>query len=89
MSLLNQMEKKLLSLLNSIENNESKEILIKNQQEFTRAVEIAMNAFQQGKIQVDVSQALPKVMYAWAINELPVEIKNPEKIFSINQALLP
>jgi len=82
------MEEKLLSLLNSIENRESMEILIQNQRNFTRAVEIAMGAFQQGKIKVDVSQALPKVMYGWAVNELPIEINNSEKLSSIKNQLI-
>jgi hypothetical protein len=88
MSVIDQMEQKLLSLLNSIENRESMEMLIQNQRNFTKAVEIAMGAFQQGKIQVDVSQALPKVMYGWAVNELPIEIKNIEKLSSIKNQLI-
>ena len=88
MNVLDQMEEKLLSLLNSIDNSDSMEILIKNQQNFTKAVEIAMGAFQQGKITVDVSQALPKVMYGWAVNELPIDIKNNEKLSSIKNQLI-
>ena len=88
MSALDQMEEKLLSLLNSIDNGESMEILVQNQRNFTKAVEIAMAAFQQGTIKVDVSQALPKVMYGWAVNELPTEINNTEKLSNIKNQLI-
>ena len=88
MSVLDQMEEKLISLLNAIEKGDSMDNLIQNQRNFTRAVEIAMGAFQQGKIKVDVSQALPKVMYGWAVDELPIEIKNIEKLSSIKNQLI-
>ncbi|MFX1276425.1 MAG: hypothetical protein ACFFBP_17180 [Promethearchaeota archaeon] len=88
MSILKKLEENLQILLTSINDEESIEKILENQQNFTRVIEDAMEAFQKGNIKVDVSQALPKVMYGWAVNELPNEIKNPEKHARVKNQLI-
>ena len=83
-----KMEKSLRSLLDAIQSEQSHDILIKLQLEFTRVIEEAMASFKKGDITVEVSQALPHVMYSWAVEELPEQIRDLERIPSIKKQLI-
>ncbi|MGQ4876613.1 MAG: hypothetical protein ACP6IY_21310 [Promethearchaeia archaeon] len=75
-------------LINLIDNNQSKDDIIAAQKEFTQTVEEAMVAFKNGKITVDISKALPLVMYNWVVEELPSKIVDPENYKDIKRELI-
>ncbi len=45
---------------------------------FQEAIEAAWNLYQQGRINTAV-RGLPKVMYMWAMEELPQMVQEPSK----------
>lgn len=88
MSYMNKLEETLRHLVNAINSECSHDEIIKKQKLFTQAVEDAMDSFKKGGITVEVSQALPHVMYNWVVNELPIEIQNISKIRDTRKQLI-
>ena len=69
------MKQTLEDLCNAMSNKEPMYVIIGAQQAFTTAVENAWKKFSEGKISVDFP-TLPKIMYLFAVEELPLIISD-------------
>jgi len=74
MDVLNNIVTSLEGLISAIENDGPYK---EKQIEFTKSIEMAWEAYSEGKIDTKIA-ALPKVMYIYATQELPKEIENQD-----------
>jgi len=69
---------------------EKEEAIREAQRRFSEAVEAAWQMYQQGRIEVEV-RGLPRVMYLWAMEDLPRQIEDrsnwPQIIRELEQFL--
>ncbi|MFW9990568.1 MAG: hypothetical protein ACFFD4_00785 [Candidatus Odinarchaeota archaeon] len=89
--MIDQMREKAVKTLIKLENStEISPEMVQLQKEFSGSVQKAWEAYKSGRVEVEVV-ALPRVMYTFAVEELPlmiseescdvVKIKNQLKLF--------
>ncbi len=77
MAVLEEMEREARELLEALEQG-NRETVEAAQRRFSRAVAEAWDRYQQGAITVTV-RGLPRVMYQWAVEELPRQVQDPAR----------
>jgi len=77
MGVLDSMQEKAEELLEALEDGDGRRIEAA-QQRFSQAVEAAWERYQQGGIQV-ATRGMPRVMYQWAVEELPQRVRDPAR----------
>ena len=75
MAVLERMEKEAKALLEALERGD-RAAVDAAQRRFSQTVAEAWDRYQQGGIAVAV-QGLPRVMYQWAVEELPQQVQDP------------
>jgi hypothetical protein len=74
-------------LLADLDTREQR-VILEAQQNFSKAVEAAWQAYQQGEIETQVSaQTLPRSMYLYATRELPQEVVHLRRWSTVEREL--
>ncbi len=58
----------------------------KAQAEFTRAIKTAWQQYEQGQVVVEM-RGLPRLMYYWAVEDLPSRAQDPTQWLSLRREL--
>jgi hypothetical protein len=74
-------------LLAALDTREQR-VILEAQQNFSKAVEAAWQAYQQGEIETQVgAQTLPRSMYLYATRELPQEVVHLRRWSTVEREL--
>lgn len=85
MAVLEMMEAAAKALLQALDQGDHAAVAAA-QRRFSDAVAAAWERYQQGQIAVSV-KGLPRVMYQWAVEELPHQVQDPARWPKIRREL--
>ncbi|HEY75670.1 MAG TPA: hypothetical protein G4O00_05750 [Thermoflexia bacterium] len=77
MAVLEEMEREARELLKALERGDREAVGVA-QRRFSQIITEAWDRYQRGEIEVAV-RGLPRVMYQWAMEELPRQVEDPAR----------
>ena len=86
MAVLERMEKEAKALIEALDRGDHAAVAAA-QCRFSDVVATAWEQYQQGRITVSV-RGLPRVMYQWAVEELPQQVQDPARWPKVRRELM-